>query len=155
MSSGAESDDSSGPDSPSVVMPIRTSSAAATQQQHQQQRVSIMEPNGLQGLVVEKLANGSSNNATATGGAISVRMGGKGNSAAAAAQAQSSNNGTAAINLAGLVGTLSRMDGLVGDLPSGLYPPSAFQHIRPEIVMQLVEMGHLKVHTTEGEIIRW
>lgn len=155
MSSGAESDDSSGPDSPSVVvMPIR-SKALATQQQLT--RASIMEPTGLQGLVMEKPqhhhANGntSSNSATATGGggpAVSIRMSGSG-------KAQANNSETAsasAINLAGIVGTLSRLDGLVSDIPSGLYPPTAFQHIPPEIVMQLVEMGHLKVHSNEGKL---
>lgn len=154
MSSGAESDDSSGPDSPSVVLPIRT---AATQQQLQQfTRSSVMEPNGLQGLVVQQQekqqhANGNSNSAT---GGVSIRMSNsKSSSQQQPGQTQATGStAAAAINLAGIVGTLSRLDGLVSDIPSGLYPPSAFQHIPPEIVMQLVEMGHLKFHSNEGKL---
>lgn len=148
MSSGAESDDSSGPDSPSVVMPLRTTTSAATQQQNT--RSSIMEPNGLQGLVssMEKQhANGNSGSATSSGGggggAVSIRM-----SKANANQQMGASASATALNLAGLV---SRLDGLVSDIPSGLYPASAFQHIPPELIMQLVEMGHLKFHSTEGE----
>lgn len=158
MSSGAESDDSSGPDSPSVVLPIRTASAATQQQLQQFTRSSVMEPNGLQGLVAQQQqekqqqhANGNSNSAT---GGVSIRMSNsKSSSQQQPGQTQATGSAAAAaINLAGIVGTLSRLDGLVSDIPSGLYPPSAFQHIPPEIVMQLVEMGHLKFHSNEGKL---
>lgn len=154
MSSGAESDDScSGPDSPSVVLPLQ-------QQQQQLSRPGgggggILEPNGLQGL--EKHANGNSSSsgavltAAATGG-VSIRMSNNLRPSSAGG-ASSSSASASAINLAGLVGTLSRLDGLISDIPSGLYPASAFQHIPPEIVLQLVEMGHLKFHSNEGKEI--
>lgn len=152
MSSGAESDDScSGPDSPSVVLPLQ-------QQQQQLSRPGgggILEPNGLQGL--EKHANGNSSSsgavltAAATGG-VSIRMSNN-LKPSSAGGASSSSASASAINLAGIVGTLSRLDGLISDIPSGLYPASAFQHIPPEIVLQLVEMGHLKFHSNEGKEI--
>lgn len=144
MSSGAESDDSSGPDSPSVVLPLRTASVATQQLQLTRPSGSsiMLEPNGLQGLGQEKHANGNSSNTlgAATGG-VSIRMSNsKGISAGQLQQKQQQE-------------LLSRLDGLVSDIPSGLYPPSAFQHIPPEIVMQLVEMGHLKFHSNEGKFI--
>lgn len=150
LSSGAESDDSSGRDSPppppSVAMPVRV----AVQPQ-QQQLSRLVEPNRLQGLVAaEKHANGNgsaSGSGLATGsGAVSIRLNSSKSPSVSTAAA-----GASTSTMAGLVGTLSRLDGLISDLPSGMYPASAFQNIPPEIVMQLVEMGHLKFHSTEGE----
>lgn len=145
ISSGAESDDSSGPDSPSVVMPLRTTmTAAATQQQKQLTRAGISEQQQ------QLHANGKSfANAFLAAGGSSLRMSSS-NHNSKASGGSSGQTGSGANNLAGLVGSLSRIDGLVSDIPSGLYPPSAFQHIPPEIVMQLVEMGHLKFQSNEG-----
>lgn len=147
MSSGAESDDSSGPDSPSVVLPLRTASVATQQLQltrpsGSSSNIIMMEPNGLQGLGQEKHENGNSSNTLgAANGGVSIRMSNsKGISAGQLQQKQQQE-------------LLSRLDGLVSDIPSGLYPQSAFQHIPPEIVMQLVEMGHLKFHSNEGKLL--
>lgn len=115
-----------------------------------QQPGGMLEPNGLQGL--EKHANGnnsSSGAAAAATGGVSIRMSNNLKSSSAGGASTSS---ASAINLAGIVGTLSRLDGLISDIPSGLYPASAFQHIPPEIVLQLVEMGHLKFHSNEGKM---